>query len=145
MADETTAEQSSSTRVPPQLTPWKPGQSGNPRGRRPLVETFAELVRKLGSEEGKQDGRRYIDQLVYVATQPHRDTKARIQALTILIERGWGKAPQDLNINAQVATLDAASLARLSDAELQLAAALARKMAGLEAEAQQEEDDAGSE
>ena len=36
------------------------------------------------------DGREYVDKLHALATGPHTDTKARLQAIRILLERGWG-------------------------------------------------------
>ena len=38
------------------LTPFKPGQSGNPKGRPPKVRCIPDILRKIGEEEGTKDG-----------------------------------------------------------------------------------------
>lgn len=39
--------------VPKQLTPWKPGQSGNPKGRPKNMARFAKIFGELNDEELK--------------------------------------------------------------------------------------------
>jgi len=38
------------------LIPWKPGQSGNPKGRPKNIKTIPEILRKIGEEEGTKNG-----------------------------------------------------------------------------------------
>jgi hypothetical protein len=77
--------------------PFKPGVdwTGNRHGRPRVGETVAEYIRGLAGP----DGREYVDRLHALATEPHKDTKARIQAIEILLERGWGRPAQELDIH----------------------------------------------
>ena len=36
------------------LKPWKPGQSGNPKGRPPKGETWKDLIRQIGAMTGNE-------------------------------------------------------------------------------------------
>jgi len=38
------------------LRPFKPGQSGNPKGRPPKVRCIPDILRKIGEEPGTRDG-----------------------------------------------------------------------------------------
>lgn len=78
------------------LKPFKKGQSGNPAGRR--KETDEEKLNKLV--------RNYADKAVnaYVAClddaeAPH---SAKIAAATALLDRGFGKAKQEVDMNAKL-------------------------------------------
>jgi hypothetical protein len=44
-----------------------------------------------------------VDRLHAIAVEPHKDTRARLHAIQILLERGCDKPPQDLNITTPVA------------------------------------------
>jgi len=72
---------------------FKPGQSGNPSGR---PKTPAELV---------ELARGYSKEAIKTAGEILRDTMARpadrIRAAELLLDRGYGKAPQDINIGGQ--------------------------------------------
>ena len=104
--------------------PFQPGQSGNPKGRPRVGETVAEYIRgKFGPE-----ARDLIEQLGAIATGGHRDVKARIEAIKLLLAYGFGKPLESLNISGGVTTIDPAKLARLSDAELEQAAAIVAKL-----------------
>ena len=35
---------------------WKPGQSGNPNGRKPKIRTIPDILYKIGEEDGTSDG-----------------------------------------------------------------------------------------
>jgi len=77
--------------VPKQLTPWVPGESGNPGGR---PKGLAVLVR------GKvKDGKELVDFYLKVFRDEKEDMKFRLEAAHWLGERGWGKALQFIEIN----------------------------------------------
>ena len=48
---------------------WKPGESGNPKGRPPKVRTIPDILRKIGEEEGTQDGKSKLDVIMYKVFQ----------------------------------------------------------------------------
>lgn len=76
---------------------FKPGQVANPRGRPKTGTSIAEYIRKLGGENGKV----YVDELHRQATT-HQDVRIRQTALGLLLDRGFGKPPQDVNLSGQV-------------------------------------------
>lgn len=76
---------------------FQKGQSGNPKGRPSTGKSIAEYIRKLGGE----DGRTYVDELHQLATMPHDDPRVRMMAIGLLLERGFGKPPQDVNLGNQ--------------------------------------------
>lgn len=79
---------------------FKKGQSGNPAGRPPTGKSIAEYIRKLGGEDGKV----YVDELHTLATLPHDDPRVRMMAIGLLLERGFGKPPQDVNVAGELKT-----------------------------------------
>jgi hypothetical protein len=92
--------------------PFKQGQSGNPQGRPPGGTSVAEYVRaKAGT-----DGRRYVDLLDSIAMDPKQPTKTRVDAAKTLLSRGFGTAPQQVDIAVQQ-TISAAEIRRLLEDE----------------------------
>ncbi len=79
--------------------PFQKGQSGNPNGRPPTGKSIAEYIRKIGGDEGKT----YVDELHVFATTAE-DPRVRMMAIGLLLERGFGRPPQDVNIAGQVDT-----------------------------------------
>jgi hypothetical protein len=91
------------------LSPWKPGQSGNPSGRPKGTRDLAGYV--LETTGG---GRELIDALVCLArgvlpdvavqkgSRPRKDQQVRpadqLKAIEILLDRGFGRSPQQLDI-----------------------------------------------
>ena len=110
------------------LSPWKPGQSGNPSGRPRGTRDLAGYV--LETTDG---GKELVDALVsiargtmpYVAAQegsrPRKDQQVRpadqLRAIEMLLDRGFGRSPQQLDIAHSVSDRP---LEHLSDATLQL-------------------------
>ena len=91
------------------LTPWQPGQSGNPSGRPKGTRDLAGYV--LESTGG---GRELVDSLVSIArgvmpnvsvqegSRPRKDQQVRpadqLKAIEMLLDRGFGRSPQQLDI-----------------------------------------------
>lgn len=99
--------------------PWAPGQSGNPRGRPVGGLSVASFVRELGGF----DARVYVERL-HAMAMDKRQPRLAIEAIRILLERGYGRPP-DLSV-----TFDVSALRDLSDEELCAALKVAEKLTG---------------
>ena len=118
------------------LTPWRPGQSGNPSGRPKGTRDLAGYV--LETTGG---GRELIDALVCLArgvlpdvavqegSRSRKDQQVRpadqLKAIEMLLDRGFGRSPQQLDIAHSVTDRP---FANLSDATLQLLVENARQL-----------------
>jgi len=67
-----------------------PGRSGNLKGRPPSIA--AHLQKKYG-----RDGQKLIAELHTLAFKSKTD-KVRVQALGMLLDRGWGRAKETVSI-----------------------------------------------
>ena len=110
------------------LSPWKPGQSGNPRGRPKGTRDLAGYV--LETTDG---GKELVDALVSIArgvmpnvpvqggSRPRKDQQVRpadqLKAIEMLLDRGFGRSPQQLDIAHSVSDRP---FANLSDETLRL-------------------------
>ena len=65
---------------------FKPGESGNPLGRPKSDKTIRELARVHTKDALKT--------LSEIVKNPKASDTARVQACNVLLNRGWGKAPQ---------------------------------------------------
>ena len=108
------------------LSPWKPGQSGNPSGRPRGTRDLAGYV--LETTDG---GKELVDALVSLArgimsnvavqggSRPRKDQQVRpadqLEAIEMLLERGFGRSPQQIDIAHSVTDRP---LAHLSDETL---------------------------
>ncbi|HEX2594744.1 MAG TPA: hypothetical protein VHL34_24790 [Rhizomicrobium sp.] len=79
--------------------PFQKGQSGNPKGRPSTGQSIAEYIRKLGGEDGKT----YVDELHTLGTTSD-DPRIRMMAIGLLLDRGFGRPPQDVTLGGQVDT-----------------------------------------
>lgn len=68
--------------------PFQPGQSGNPGGRPKEDAEVKELAR--------QHTRAAVERLVFWMASDN--AKASVSACGVLLDRGWGKAPQYVNV-----------------------------------------------
>ena len=118
------------------LSPWKPGQSGNPSGRPKGTRDLAGYVL-----ETTDAGRELIDALVCIArgampnvaaqegSRPRKDQQVRpadqLKAIEMLLDRGFGRSPQQLDIAHNVSSRP---LEHLSDEMLQLLVENARQL-----------------
>ena len=73
---------------------FRPGQSGNPNGRPRTGKSIAERIRQKGGE----DGGAYVDILHGIATNTKEPTKIRIEAVKVLMQRGFGAIPQEVTL-----------------------------------------------
>ena len=110
------------------LSPWKPGQSGNPSGRPRGTRDLAGYVL-----ETTDAGKELIDALVSIArgvmpsvpvqkgSRPRKDQQVRpadqLKAIEMLLDRGFGRSPQQLDIAHNVSDRP---FANLSDEMLML-------------------------
>ena len=110
------------------LSPWKPGQSGNPSGRPRGTRDVAGYV--LETTDG---GKELVDALICIArgavpnlavqkgSRPRKDQQVRpadqLKAIEMLLDRGFGRSPQQLDIAHNVSSRP---LEHLSDETLRL-------------------------
>ena len=110
------------------LSPWKPGQSGNPSGRPRGTRDLAGYV--LETTDG---GKELVDALLSLArcivpnvavqegSRPRKDQQVRpadqLKAIEMLLDRGFGRSPQQLDIAHSVSDRP---FANLSDETLRL-------------------------
>ena len=105
------------------LSPWQPDQSGNPSGRPKGTRDLAGCVL-----ENIHGGKELVDALVSIArctmpsvavqegSRPRKDQQVRpadqLKAIEMLLDRGFGRSPQQLDIAHSVSD---PQLAHLSD------------------------------
>ena len=91
------------------LSPWQPGQSGNPSGRPKGTRDLAGYV--LETTDG---GKELVDALICIArgvmpnvavqegSRPRKDQQVRpadqLKAIEMLLDRGFGRSPQQLDV-----------------------------------------------
>ena len=134
----TTANSSSNN-----LSPWQPGQSGNPSGRpkgtrdlagyvlettdggRELIDALLSIARGVMPNVAVQDGSRpRKDQQVRPADQQVRPAD-QLKAIEMLLDRGFGRSPQQFDIAHSVTDRP---LEHLSDETLRLLVENARQL-----------------
>jgi len=117
------------------LSPWQPGQSGNPSGRPKGTRDLAGYV--LETTDG---GKELVDALICIVrgavpnvpvqngSRPRKDQQVRpadqLKAIETLLDRGFGRSPQQLDIALSGTDRP---FANLSDATLQLLVENARQ------------------
>ena len=118
------------------LSPWQPGQSGNPSGRPKGTRDLAGYV--LETTDG---GKELVDALLCLArgvlpnisvqegSRPRKDQQVRpadqLKAIERLLDRGFGRSPQQLDIAYSVSNRP---LEHLSVETLQLLVENARQL-----------------
>jgi hypothetical protein len=75
---------------------WGPGQSGNPGGRSPRVGPNGETVVQLARAHTSLA----IDRLVAIINA--QDDDMALRAAVALLDRGWGKPKETLDLDANV-------------------------------------------
>lgn len=71
--------------------PFKKGESGNPGGRPKVAAEVRELARQHTADA--------IQTLVSIMTNPKSAPAARVSAATVLLDRGYGKPPQAVELS----------------------------------------------
>jgi hypothetical protein len=98
---------------------FRPGKSGNPKGRPAGFKGLAKKVRAATS-----DGDELVDFAMSVFRGEHEACISfahRMEAWKWLADRGWGKAPVHVEINAQSdAALTGPDLSQLTDEQLDI-------------------------
>ena len=85
---------------------WKKGQSGNPKGR-PKKPHWQRAKDKRGAYiSAKERAELYVDQAFKLLSEAVLDTKAptaaRVSAANSILDRAYGKAPQDVTVKGQI-------------------------------------------
>ena len=74
---------------------WKPGQSGNPKGRPKGAKTGRKS--DVLARTAKQRAELYVDEAFKLLSEAVRDTEspmsARVSAANAILDRAYGKAP----------------------------------------------------
>ena len=120
------------------LSSWQPGQSGNPSGRPKGTRDLASYV--LETTDG---GKELVDALLSIArgtmpnvatqegSRPRKDQQVRpadqLKAIELLLDRGFGRSPQQLDVAHSVSDRP---LAHLSDEVLRMLVANAQQLKG---------------
>lgn len=86
--------------------PFKPGQSGNPKGRPPASLTLSDEIRRqlaAGDNAGLQ---KLVGTQIEIATGVHRDALSRQKAAEWLARHGWpGAQKASVEINDEDRTI----------------------------------------
>ncbi len=109
-------------------TSFKPGVSGNPGGRPKTPQTIA--ARRIFADVkalARECAPEAISTLKSVMLDAKSPPAARIGAATAILDRGYGKPNQTVDVTSIIAALD---LSKLSDAELAQLKALISLAAG---------------
>src|ERR1035438_284477 len=78
--------------LPPTETRWKPGQSGNPRGR-PKKDTIVDVLRELVNSECSTDSERRSYAELLMKTLVHLGMKGSLGAIREICNRLVGQSP----------------------------------------------------
>jgi hypothetical protein len=85
----------------PRGKPWPKGQSGNLKGRPPEMKQLVADVRALAQASGAQS----IALLEQLRDDENVPPAVRAMAANSLLDRGFGRPPQALEVNANVTTV----------------------------------------
>jgi len=103
------------------LVNWEQGQSGNPKGRPKKNHALIDYVHQKTS-----GGKKLIDELYKIAMHEDSRDRDRMRAIELLLERGFGKNVQPVQLDAEVNVVR--SLDTFSDQELIELVELRRKL-----------------
>ena len=103
------------------LVSWEKGQSGNPKGRPKKNHALIDYINQKTT-----GGKKLIDELYKLAMREDARDRDRMRAIEILLERGFGKSIQPVQVDAEVNVVR--SLDTFSDQELIELVELRRKL-----------------
>lgn len=83
--------QSGRHKLRPGMVPWKPGQSGNPGGRRPIPQEVKDALIAATPEATR----------VLIDLLRSDNEKIRIQAVQVIYDRAYGKAAATVDVKVQ--------------------------------------------
>ena len=67
---------------------FRPGESGNPGGRPRAVAAIRDLVQAKGPD--------LVERLMTMALADETEDRVRIEAIKVLLDRGYGRPPQPI-------------------------------------------------
>jgi len=85
--------------TPPKHGKFQKGQSGNPNGR---PKKLPELDKLLANVLGEENANGITAAEAILMALRHKATKGDIRAAEVLLDRGYGKAKQSIDLNADV-------------------------------------------
>jgi hypothetical protein len=85
--------------TPPEHGKFQKGQSGNPNGR---PKKLPELDKLLANVLGEENANGITAAEAILMALRHKATKGDIRAAEVLLDRGYGKAKQSIDLNADV-------------------------------------------
>lgn len=101
---------------------FKKGKSGNPKGR-PKLPNLKEAISKILAEE--KDGFTALEAIL--AALRNKATRGDVRAAQELLDRGYGKSKQIIDMTAEVEQKQSIDLSQLTDDELRSLAQIQSK------------------
>jgi hypothetical protein len=88
-------------KLPPVKTRFKPGQSGNPKGRpKRLPELDKLLAEVLGGEDGNTEAEKILRNIASLAKRGK--SSVAVRAAEVLLDRAYGRPKQTLETTSSV-------------------------------------------
>ena len=100
----------------PNSKPFKKGESGNPNGRPKKLPELDKLLADVLGEE--KDGITAAEAILKALRA--KATKGDIRAAEVLLDRGWGKAKQSMDITSDGKQIELPPFMKSNESESQL-------------------------
>jgi hypothetical protein len=105
---------------------FQKGRSGNPKGRPPIIREVQEMAKDLTPA--------LISNLFEIATNDKANASARVQASVALLDRGWGRPKQSVDVKVDHNASGLANAIAAAQERLRVAAAPQQAMDIIEGE-----------